>query len=65
MGPQCFRRKDSEPPACGVHDLPLMKRQSSDDPEASFFGEFEYLVCPVSGYVVSDASPPIIELKER
>ena len=58
MGPQCFRKKDSKPPVCGVHDVPLVQRSSSDDPQTLFLGNFNFLVCPVSGRVVSDMEGP-------
>jgi hypothetical protein len=54
MGPQCFRRKDSERSICGVHDVPLVQRHSHDDPKMTFLGDFEFFVCPASDKVVSD-----------
>jgi len=53
MGPQCFMKKDSKPPVCGVHEAPLVQHHSSDEPDTSFFGDFDFFVCPVSGKVVS------------
>ena len=55
MDAQCYRKKDSDPALCGVHHVPLVQRQSSDDLRTFRLGDFEFLVCPVSGEVVGDA----------
>jgi len=57
MAEPCFNKKDSEPPVCGVHNVLLIKSQSSEDSVISKFGDFVFYVCPVSGYVVSDTPP--------
>jgi hypothetical protein len=54
MADPCFTKKDSNPPACGVHNVPLVPRQTSDHSDTSGLGTFTYLVCPVSGAVVRD-----------
>ena len=54
MADPCFTKKDSEPPACGVHSVPLVKRQTSDHSDTSGLGSFTFFVCPVSGAVVRD-----------
>jgi hypothetical protein len=54
MGPFCFRKKNSDPPVCGEHDVLLVQRQSFDDPTTLYFGEFSFFVCPVSGNVLPD-----------
>jgi hypothetical protein len=56
MGSQCFRKKDSSPPICGVHGVALVLHRSSDDLKVSFFGDFRYFQCPVSNKVVADES---------
>ena len=56
MGPQCFRKESSKAPVCGVHNVALVLRHSSSDTEASFFGDFDFFICPVSGKVVSEVS---------
>jgi hypothetical protein len=40
MAETCFRKKDSNPPVCGVHSVLLVRKQSSDDLTASKFGDF-------------------------
>ena len=52
MATQCFRKKDSDPCACGVHNVGLVQRQSRGHLASSMFGDFVFLVCPVSGQVV-------------
>ena len=52
----CFKKKDSEPPVCGVHNVPLVQHQSSKYSELSMLGDFAFLVCPVSGLVVRDSA---------
>jgi hypothetical protein len=39
---------------CGVHNVRLVQRQSSRDSATSTFGDFTFLVCPVSGQVLGD-----------
>jgi hypothetical protein len=57
MGHLCFVKENSNPPRCGVHNLPLVQHHSSEDSRIVFFGDFTFYVCPVSNEVVSD--PPI------
>ena len=54
MGEPCFKKKDSNPPACGVHNVPLVQTQLPREMIASGYKEFTFLVCPVSGTVLSD-----------
>jgi hypothetical protein len=54
MAEQCFKKKDSNPPVCGAHNVPLVQHQSSDVLATSRLGEFTFLVCPVSGAVLDD-----------
>jgi hypothetical protein len=58
MPAPCFKKKDSGTPVCGVHNVPLIQHQTSGDSVISKVGEFAYLACPVSGYVVRDSAPP-------
>ena len=55
MGPRCFMKKDSDPPLCGVHNVPLIRHWSSDHLETFRLGDFEFFVCPASGYIVKEA----------
>jgi hypothetical protein len=54
MAEPCFMKRDSKPPACGVHNVPLVQRRTSEEPGAAGLGTFIFLVCPVSGAVVRD-----------
>jgi hypothetical protein len=56
MAEPCFKKKDSDPPVCGVHDVLLLEHHSSEDSVLSKFGDFVFHVCPVSGYVVRDSA---------
>ena len=62
MGEHCFRRKNSNPPVCGVHNAPLQQTHTSDpNPRASFF------VCPASGSTIEELaalSPNLSTLPE-
>jgi hypothetical protein len=53
----CFHKKDSDPPACGVHNVPLERHHSSEPLATSGIGSsFDFFVCPVSGIVVNGAA---------
>jgi hypothetical protein len=52
MAEPCFTKKGSNPPACGVHNVPLRQLKTSQD--IRLLGEFSFLMCPVSGQVVND-----------
>ena len=56
MAEPCYMKKDTNPPICGVHNVPLVQRPSSDDLPTSGFGNFTFLVCPVSGEVVRETA---------
>ena len=50
----CFRKKDSDPPACGIHNVPLVRKQLPDELIATGFKAFLILVCPVTGMVLDE-----------
>jgi hypothetical protein len=54
MAEPCFIKKNSNPHACGVHNVPLVRHQTSDHLDTSGLGAFTFLVCPVSGSVVRE-----------
>jgi hypothetical protein len=54
MAQPCFIKKNSAPPECGVHKVPLVAHQSTDYLLSSKFGDFIFLVCPKSGKVLND-----------
>ena len=54
MAEQCFRKKGSNPPVCGVHNVPLVNKQLPAEFIASGYKGFTFFVCPVSGEVLND-----------
>jgi hypothetical protein len=54
MKEQCFRKKDSNPPVCGVHNVPLVQKRLPDEMIAAGYRAFMFLVCPVSGEVLDE-----------
>jgi hypothetical protein len=53
----CFKRYDSDPPFCGLHDVPLILRKELIDPDSPFLGLTNCLACPVSGLVIWTFKP--------
>jgi hypothetical protein len=54
MPTQCFTKKGSDPPVCGVHKVKLEEHQTSRESITGGVGSFRFLVCPVSGTVLHD-----------
>ena len=54
MADPCFIKKDSNPMACGVHDVSLVEHLSSEELGTAGLGAFTFFVCPVSGAVVRE-----------
>jgi len=54
MGPRCFRKKASNPPAGGLHNVELEQRVIAIDENAPHLGRVTCVVCPVSDAVVED-----------
>ncbi len=54
MADQCFRKKGSNPPICGVHNVPLVQKQLTQELIAAGYKGFTFFVCPVSGAVLND-----------
>jgi hypothetical protein len=54
MAEQCFKLQYSNPPICGVHNVPLIRRETPIDPLAPRLGRISYLICPTSELVVHD-----------
>jgi hypothetical protein len=62
MGFQCFRKKESDPPVCGLHNVPLVEIVVSIDQNAPNLGTVDCYVCPVSNTVIRDLEelkPPV------
>jgi hypothetical protein len=55
MAEQCFEKKVSSPPVCGVHNVPLKQSQVSIDGNAPGLGQITCFKCPVSQAVALDA----------
>lgn len=55
---QCFSAKESDqkidPPVCGFHKVPLVRKQLPIGMIASGYEPFNFLVCPVSGAVLNE-----------
>jgi hypothetical protein len=54
---QCYVKKGSHPPVCGVHDVVLIPKQLPVELIAAGYKGFAFLVCPVSGEVLNDEAP--------
>jgi hypothetical protein len=54
MDERCFKKKDSNPPVCGVHNVQLIQKQVHEDLSVSGLGIFSFLLCPKSGEVIPD-----------
>lgn len=55
MAEQCFRRKGSIPPVCGVHNVPLVESNVPIDRNSPGLGQITCLRCPISQSVALDA----------
>jgi hypothetical protein len=56
MEKPCFKKEGSNPPVCGVHDVPLGESHSSEELSATGLGEFTFWRCPVTGQVIDHDS---------
>ena len=54
MAEQCFRKKNSDPPVCGLHNVALVQNRISIDSNAPGLGHITCYICPVSHAVVLD-----------
>ena len=54
MREQCFSKKDSNPPVCGVHQVAVVQRQIPIDAFAPGLGRVTCSICPVSRSVVRE-----------
>jgi hypothetical protein len=52
MAEQCFVRKGSDPPVCDVHNARLKQHQSAENSGTARFGDFTFLMCPISGQII-------------
>jgi hypothetical protein len=51
----CFAKTGSNPPVCGVHNVPLRVAHSSEILGTIGPQDFNFYVCPVTGYVTNEA----------
>jgi hypothetical protein len=58
MEEQCFIKKGSDPPVCGVHEVALVQDNVPIDPFAHQLGLIACLKCPISGMVPNDKAKP-------
>jgi hypothetical protein len=54
MSEQCFKKKNTNPAVCGVHDVALTLHMISIDANAPGLGKISCYRCPVTGAVVPD-----------
>ena len=54
MTEPCFRKRGSNPPVCGVHDVPLVPGELPEEFLAAGYKGFTFYECPVSRTVVKD-----------
>jgi len=54
MTEPCFKTRDSNPPVCGVHNLPLVKFQVAIDMNAPELGMVDCFICSVSHTVARE-----------
>jgi hypothetical protein len=58
MTEQCFMKKDSNPPVCGVHNKTLQRIKVSIDSQAAWLGNVTCDLCPASRAVVREPKQP-------
>lgn len=56
MAKPCFRKKNSNPPVCGVHNVPLVRKRLPNEMIGAGYKGLIFFVCPVSGDVFNDDS---------
>jgi hypothetical protein len=54
MTKPCITKKGSDPPACEVHNVQLVRKELPAEMVAVGYSDFTFLVCPVSGTVLND-----------
>jgi hypothetical protein len=54
MAGQCFKKRDSDPPVCAVHNVQLVLKHLPSELIGAGLMSFTFLQCPVSGEVVDN-----------
>ena len=50
----CFTKQGSNPLACGVHDVPLKRKDLPEGLIAPGYSLLTFLVCPVTGTILNE-----------
>ncbi len=58
MAEPCFIKKNSSPPARGVHNVRLIRKLFPNELIASRYKLITYLACPVTGAALDDPETP-------
>lgn len=56
MADQCFVKKDSDPPVCGVHNVRLVEHQTLREGIVRGVGNFTFLDCSRSDQAVDESA---------
>jgi hypothetical protein len=56
METRCFKKKGSNPPMCGIHNMPLVEATLPIDANSPHLGHVTCYVCPVSNRVADEAA---------
>jgi len=51
MAQECFKKKGSDPPVCGVHNVRLIETRVPIDANAPHLGEITCLRCPAGNFI--------------
>jgi hypothetical protein len=54
MEKPCFKKLGSDPPVCGIHEVPLRETSSSQELSTMGLRDFAFYKCPVSGQAIDD-----------
>jgi len=56
MATRCFKKEGSNPPMCGIHNVPLVKATLPIDANSLHIGSVTCYVCPESHRVADEAA---------
>jgi hypothetical protein len=65
MAERCFKEADSDPPVCGIHQVPLELQQLPRGLITEGYRGFSFFVCPVTGTVLDDPATHKRKLSDR
>jgi hypothetical protein len=55
MPEHCFKKKDSYPPVCGIHNVELRENEIQGETNPPGLGHITCYICPASRDIVLDA----------